>query len=39
MRERILFRYFATRHSKLEFIKYRDIKHEAYIILNIADYN
>ena len=33
-----LFRHFVIRHSKLEFIEYRDMKHEIYIILNIADY-
>ena len=39
MRERVLSRHFVIRHSKLEFIKYRDMKHEAHITLNIADYN
>ena len=34
----VLFRYFVIRHSKFEFIEYRDMKHEVYIILNIADY-
>ena len=38
MKKKILSRYFVIRHSKLEFIEYRDIKHEIYIILNIADY-
>ena len=33
-----LFRHFVIRHSKLEFIEYRDMKHEIYIILNIVDY-
>ena len=36
--KKILFRYFVTRHLKFEFIKYRDMKHETYIILNIVDY-
>ena len=34
----VLFRYFVIRHSKFEFIEYRDMKHKVYIILNIADY-
>ena len=37
-KRKILFRYFVIRHSKFEFIEYRDIKHEVYIILNIVDY-
>ena len=33
------FCYSALIHSKLEFIEYRDMKHEIHIILNIVDYN
>ena len=36
--KKVLFRHFVIRHSKLEFIECRDIKHEIYIILNIVDY-
>ena len=38
-RKKILSLHFVTRHSEFEFIEYRDMKHETYIILNIADYN
>ena len=37
-KKEVLFRYFVIRHSKFEFIEYRDMKHEVYIILNIVDY-
>ena len=33
-----LFCYSTLIYSKLEFIEYRDIKYEIYIILNIVDY-
>ena len=37
-KKEILSRHFVIRHSRLEFFEYRDMKHEIYIILNIADY-
>ena len=37
-KRKVLSRHFVIRHSKLEFIEYRDMKHEIHIILNIVDY-